>query len=379
MARQSTKVRRGHGEGSIYQRASDKRWIGSIDLGIVAGKRRRKTVSAETRADVVRRLRELQRQLDAGVMSDQATVEDWLRYWLHDVAAQKVRESTLEGYQSRVNQWLIPNLGRVRLSGLTSKHVLELHKTMRAAGKSETTIRQAHAILQRALEIALRDGRVVRNAAKDAEAPKAAKNPHPHLWAEEAFRVLAGNPEPRDQARLACALLLGLRQGEALGLKWSRIELFERDGVLTGEMTIAETVQRRRGKGLRVTGVKSDHSERTLPLPPLAAAALRAWRDVNQSEWVFPGYVTTNPESPRRDYQAWLDCLNRAGVRRVPLHGARGSAASALMALNVPVPVIADILGQGTITVTERHYLHSSPEQIRAALMQLSDRYALPA
>lgn len=372
-------IRRGHGEGSIYQRESDGRWLAVIELGWIDGKRKRKTITAKTRAEVVRKLRAAQAEMDRGVLTDNATVEQWLTYWMSDIT--KVRDSTREGYQSKLRTWIIPTLGKIRLAGLTADHVRELHKKMRAAGRSETTIRQAHAILQAALAVAAKEGRVVRNAALVAGAPTADRNPHEVLWIDEVLAVLMSNPEPRDRARLMVALLLGLRQGEALGLTWDRVRLWEDDqGMVAGEVTVAASVQRRRGKGLVVDAVKSSHSERRLPLPGPVAVALGEWRQSCPSDrWVFPGFRPSNPESPRRDYQAWLDALDRAKVRRVPLHGARGSTASVLMALNVPIPVIADILGQATIKVTERHYLHTSPQQMAEAMAALGTRLSIEA
>jgi hypothetical protein len=42
-------TRRGHGEGAIYQRASDGKWVGSVNLGYENGKRKRKTIYGEKR------------------------------------------------------------------------------------------------------------------------------------------------------------------------------------------------------------------------------------------------------------------------------------------------------------------------------------------
>ena len=47
------------------------------------------------------------------------------------------------------------------------------------------------------------------------------------------------------------------------------------------------------------------------------------------------------------------------------------------MALNIPIPVIADILGQATIKVTEKHYLHTSPQQVAEAMAALGTRLAI--
>jgi integrase len=57
--------RRGHGEGSIRKRA-DGRWEATIDLGFDDGKRKRLSVYARTRREVVDKLDELRGQRSQG-------------------------------------------------------------------------------------------------------------------------------------------------------------------------------------------------------------------------------------------------------------------------------------------------------------------------
>jgi len=58
--------RRGHGEGSIYQRSSDGLWVGSLNLGWVDGKRKRKYVYGKTQADVREQLARFTSDRDRG-------------------------------------------------------------------------------------------------------------------------------------------------------------------------------------------------------------------------------------------------------------------------------------------------------------------------
>jgi len=58
--------RRGSGEGGVYQRASDGRWVGVVDLGWIDGKRRRRTVYGATRAEAVAKLDQLRAERRAG-------------------------------------------------------------------------------------------------------------------------------------------------------------------------------------------------------------------------------------------------------------------------------------------------------------------------
>ena len=359
-----SKHRRGHGEGSIYQRASDGRWFAALPMP--NGKRQ--TVSAKTRAEVTRKLKDLQRQVDVGVLPTNVSTGDYLHYWLDEIVAHspKVRARTLAGYRSYVETWMIPHLGHVALQQLTSDHVRSMYRAMRKAGRSETTVRQAHAVLHRALRIARDEGRTVRNAADMGDTPAAVRNPTPHLTLAPARQVLAAAQDSRELARLSCALLLGLRQEEALGLRWEDIDLDD------GVMTVVRAVQRRKGAGLVVTDLKSEASAREIPLPPAVRAILTGYRAETAGDgWVFGGYRAGNPTDPRRDYQAWVDALDRAGVSRVPLRGARASAASLLLDMGVSIEVVADILGHAKTVTTRRHYAHTTVEARRAAMDQL--------
>jgi hypothetical protein len=70
--------RRGHNEGSIYKDEAKGRWYGAVSFGYGPdGKTwRRHKVSGRTRAEVVRKLKELQAEKDSGVQPEHAyTVE----------------------------------------------------------------------------------------------------------------------------------------------------------------------------------------------------------------------------------------------------------------------------------------------------------------
>ena len=73
--------RRPAGNGSVYG-TDDGRWRGVVDLGFVDGKRKRKYVSGPTQAEALGRLRQAQREADAGVVSDdRMTVGHFLARW----------------------------------------------------------------------------------------------------------------------------------------------------------------------------------------------------------------------------------------------------------------------------------------------------------
>ena len=349
---------RSKGDGSIYKLA-DGRWRGSIEAGYTATGRKRRTVTGKTRAAVVTRLGKLRAEMEAGVMAGDVTVGDWLDHWLDDICTERgLKPSTLYGYRSYTTEWIKPTVGRIKLKSLTADHVRKLHGAMRDAGKAPASIRQAHAILSRALKVAEREGKVRRNVAELVDVPSPGTAHHAELTLAQAKKVLKATTDPRDRARLVCALVLGLRQGEALALQWPAVDLKH------GTLEVSAGLTQIRGKGPMLTDVKSDASHRIIPLPAAVVAVLDAWRIVSADPlWVFPSVTHGGPErDPRADWQRWSDALKRAGVPHVPLHGARATAASLLMDMGVPDRVTADILGHAQVATTARHYLRSSAD-----------------
>jgi integrase len=80
-------IKRGNGEGSIYRRASDGRWVGVLELGDdpITGCRRRHVVYGQLRREVAGKLDDTRRRLgdDEPVKDARATmagfVDDWIR------------------------------------------------------------------------------------------------------------------------------------------------------------------------------------------------------------------------------------------------------------------------------------------------------------
>lgn len=356
-----TPERRTRGDGSIFQRA-DGRWVGVVDLGWVGGKRVRRTVTARTLKELRPKFRDLQRRLDGGTVEEDLTVDGWFTLWLDTVAARRVRPRTLATYRGYVRTWVVPYLGRHKLSRLRPEHIEAMYDAMRDAGRSDATVRQVHAIVKKALTDAVQRRRLDRSPADVANPPPVGKGRHAHLEPADAKRVLvAARGDTATLARLVVAILLGLRQSEALGLRWSD---------LAGSMLAVERgVQRIKGEGLVVTELKTASSRRVIPVPPEVLRVLEAWRVESGGEgYVFGG---ERPTEPRKDYEAWREACIRAGVTPVPLHGARASTVTLLIDAGVPVHIVASIAGHSDVSVTLRHYARSDAVQMGKALERL--------
>ncbi len=358
------------GRSTVIKRP-DGRWHGYVSMGIKGdGKRDRRHVSSVTRADVVRKLRELEAKRDAGSVQAAGrsiSVEDWLTYWVDNIAPARVRARTLQGYRSIIRMHLVPRIGQRRLDQLMPEHVEKAYAEMVEGGLSPATVLRVHRMLHRALKVALQRDRVARNVASLVEPPmqRRAETPMP-LDVDEARRVMAAAEGRRNAARWTVALALGLRQSEALGLQWRDINLD------TGRLSVRRGLHRVDGRGIVFEEPKNDRSRRTLALPRPLTDALRKHRETQDldrlvagSEWeewdlVF-AQANGHPIDKHSDYDYWCQLLKDAGVRHIRLHDGRHTAATLLLTAGVHPRVVMELLGHSQMRTTTDIYSHVMP------------------
>lgn len=174
-------------------------------------------------------------------------------------------------------------------------------------------------------------------------------------------------------------LVLGLRLGEALGLRWEDVDLDQ------AEMTIGWQLQRVAGKLLH-RRTKTDASDATLPFPEIVTSALRArqrarnaTREAAGDNWHETGLVFTTasgrPIEPSNFRRSFANACDKASVRKVHVHATRKTCASLLVALDVHPRVAMQILRHSQIAVTMNVYSEVSSEETRKALKRLGEQF----
>ena len=107
-----------NGRSTIIKR-DDGRWHGYVSMGTKGdGRRDRRHVSAVTRTEVVKKVKQLEARRDAGTIASSGrpwSVEEWLTYWVDNIAPSRVRARTLNSYRSMIRLHLLPHIGRRRL------------------------------------------------------------------------------------------------------------------------------------------------------------------------------------------------------------------------------------------------------------------------
>ncbi|MBI4236302.1 MAG: site-specific integrase [Chloroflexi bacterium] len=358
--------KRGNQEGSVFQR-KDGRWVASV----IQPDGRRKSYYARTRQGASQELLKAQKKLSDGLplTEERVTVGAFLEDWLSNTAERQVRLRTLRRYQEIVRLHLHPAIGHVRLSRLTPSHVEKMMNDGLAAGQSPRSVSHHRAVLRTALNVAMRDGHVVRNVASLAAPPQVPEREFHAMSLTEARALLEAVKGDRLEALFTVPLAIGLRQGEALGLRWPDVDFASR------QLSVRRNLQRIDGEW-RFLEPKTKKSRRTISLPAPIVDALHAHRTRQLEERLRAGaawegnkwgdLVFTDelgrPLSGFHALRRLRSLVVAAGLPPMRYHDLRHGAISLMAALGIPPRVAMEIAGHSDIGTTMNIYSHVPQE-----------------
>jgi integrase len=370
--------KRGQNEGSIYKRG-DGRWVAAVWLGYKGGKPKRKCYYGETRKQVSDELTEALRNVQQGipVVTERQTLKEFLDRWLSDCVKPRVRPATLASYDQQIKVHIAPALGHFQLARLAPQHIQrylndKLNEADAEKRLSARTISYHRTLLRMALGQALKWGLVPRNVAGLVDAPRVERFEIQPIDQAQAQTFLDAIKGERMEALFTVALSLGLRRGEALGLRWQDVDFESRT------MRICQQLHRVEKK-LVFDEPKTKSSRRLLSLPNSLAAKLREHRTKQLeeklsagSEWKENGLVFATslgtPIDPRNVKRRLDSILEKAKLPHFRIHDLRHFCASLLLAQGVELKVVSQILGHTQISITADIYTHVLPQTQKAAI-----------
>lgn len=300
---------------------------------------------------------------------------EYLISWLDDAHKHQIAHSTWKRYRALAIHHIIPVIGQIPLRKIVPSDVQRVLTVMREAGQSPRSQQQARALLSVALGEAEANEYIPSNPVKKVRIPMNRSREIEPLSIEEVKRLLETYKGTFMSARLHIALLCGLRQGEALGLRWQDVDL------VNGLLEVRNQIQMINGR-LQLTGLKTERSRRSLVLTYGSLEALRLhkkfveeMRDGYGSQWeendlVFPS-VDGTPKQSTIDFNDWKRALRLCGIAKRRLHDARHTAATLMYGQGVGIEVISRALGHSSSAITSKLYVHSAIQPLRLAAEQM--------
>lgn len=236
-------------------------------------------------------------------------------------------------------------------------------------GLDRRTVNYIHTIIHRAFKDAVRWGRLARNPADAANPPHGGqKSDGIHAWDAPTLRAfLAASSRADDRLHALWVLLAttGMRRGEALGLRWSDLDL---NG---GRLRVVQTIIQTRS-AVSIGEPKTAQGRRPIALDKGTVAVMREHRrrmleermllgsDFDDQGLVFHQRDGTwlHPDAVSEQF---LRRVCRYGLVRLTLHGLRHTWATLALERGIHPRVVQERFGHSTISITLGMYSHVGP------------------
>jgi len=321
----------------------------------------------------------------AGTWTDdqRQTVGEYLDRWLVR-KTPGLKPTTVDTYRSHIELHIRPELGRLKLRDLRPEHIYAMLQVV-AEGRSAAMVHRVRATLRTALAAAVKERLLSWNPARDLDMPREARKRVEPWTAQETGAFLDAVAGDRLAALFHVVAYLGLRRGEALGLRWDDVDLVRRRVVIRQQVVqmnlqAVEANCQYCGEthpGMGITEPKTDDSAAIVHLDAGTVSVLlsqqlaqgeerEAWGDAYQDHGLVFAREDGTPIRPSWLTARFLELQDgvivpvdaedpesaQRPLRRVRLHDLRHGTASLMIAAGVDVAVVSKVLRHSTIKLT---------------------------
>jgi integrase len=344
--------RRGNGEGTIFKR-KDGRWSAQATVTLANGDTKRICITTKEYETARLKLYEILKQKSQNIPYSEKnwTVSDYLDYWMRDIQARRIRETTMELYEMNIRLYIKPTLGGRKLKELSVSNIrgaLTVLDERDCSGRTNQIFLQ---IIRACLNCAMREELIFRNVASLVEKPKYTPKEITIWSVKQAALFLRTIKKHRLYIAFLFLLSYGMRLEEALGLRWSDIDFDN------GIIHIRQQIGRINGK-ITARELKTQNSRRTLSLMrPIRAELMKHAKKEGitppkfnpRFELSTQGTIATSktgtPLDPRNLAKTFHKLTRELGLPRIRIHAMQHTFASNLVVHKTSLESVAGLLG----------------------------------
>ncbi len=333
-----------YGEGSLFQRKQDDRWVATF---FENGARKRVYGKTAKEANAARKA--ALKRIGAGLSSVESrdSFASVAQRWI-DVTSRALNLSALsrEDYAGVLRLHVTPLIGSVKVASMNAGHVEQVLLAMADKGYSPSYQCTAHKAMSHVFKMAIRDGVRATNPTRDVPAPSGTVRVKVVPDRRLIIDLIELAPDERLRTFLVLATHTGLRISEILGIRWADVNYETRTiGIV--------------GKGGKLRAVYITPSlESQLRVWKVEQARQRlasSWWSV-ESDWIITSDIGTRTDAHnfRKEFKPFADAV----APGVTPHSLRHSFATLLLEEGVPMRVVADQMGHSSTRITEATYSH---------------------
>jgi integrase len=367
-------------------------WV--VDYVDGSGQRRNKNFKRKSDADTY--ASRVGAEVRAGTHTPDSaslTIAEAGQLWLQSSENLGLERTTLDFYRQHLNFHIVPLIGNTKLSQMTVPMVRAFEDKLRT-DRSPAMVRKVVGSLSSILSDAQERGLVAQNVVRglrgrrkrgrERHADKRQKGklkPGVDIPTPDEIRAWLPHLDGQWRPLFLTAIFTGLRASELRGLRWADVD------IKRGELHVRQRVDKFNKAG----ALKSESSERVVPLPPMLIAVLREWKlacPKGALDLVFPNGVG-KPESHANIVQRGLQpTMIAAGLTKknrtakyTGLHALRHFFASWCInrrvdgGLELPLKVVQARMGHSTIAMTADVYGHLFPRGDDSAELAAAEKF----
>ncbi len=314
---------------------------------------------------------------NGGWLVENETVSDAVDRFLEAKEREGLQESTLDGYEYKLNNFVRHTPTGAMVRDVQPDHVHSyIHARVNEGQANEgepsnaterSRYRHVRAFFSWAVENELVDESPVEGVSKPRKEEKEKAFLKPDdikkilrtIDAHREMREGEPGPTPRDtwlKEMIRVAVGAGLRRGEILNLQWGDVDLEH------GRLVV------RNREGFKT----KSGDERTIPLRGDALQTLREMKEARSPSDDEPVFVDADGNPPKPDrvskrFKFYVRKAKLADREDLKFHSCRHTTGAWLTMQGVPLRVISEILGHSSTQVTEM-YSHLSPDVMDRAM-----------
>ena len=399
------RIRRSNNEGSIFQRKSDGKWVGSITVGHdEKGQQKKKTVYGNSQAEVAKKLMDISGRMKSYAYETlkKHTFGELMNEWLMVFKKSAVTPRTFEGIIRNFKLHIEPQIGNMKVYEVDTFIVQKVLNNLIDQDYSVNTIKKNKHLISQFFEYAIDNKWVLQNPtnrvqvrAKDKAQSK--KEKYKALPPEVRIKFLEALN--RDEANFIkplciCLMFSGLRIGEALAITWGNVD-FENKTLKVEQAITQEPKFDSNGKVKSRTTIigttKTTCSVREIPIADIVVQTLQDWREKQISREKNNKNVTgdltsrnafifANDDGTIRTYSGTKQIFERFKKRNdlkkfhIGFHGLRHTFSNMLFEMNENPKVIQQLLGHRDVKTTITVYNSVDSEYVRQTTEKFNEK-----
>ena len=295
------------------------------------------------------------------------TIEAIMDQWLNSIKSN-IKESTFSHYSYLLIRHILPELGTIYVSNLTTEMVDSFLKQKFNSGRIDgkgglgaKTVADIRSVLLSGLKYAYHCNYPC-SLQLEVFHPPVDKPVIKVLTRKEQEQLESflcqhlGSLE----AGIIVALYGGLRIGEICALQWGDIN-FENETIQVSKTMIriqnVDKANDEKKTKILISSPKTQSSNRLIPMPSFVMKVLS---QIKQEADIFLITGTTSYMEPRTYLEKYKQILKKAGLKPFPFHSLRHTFATRCVESGFDAKSLSEILGHANVNTTLQRYVHPS-------------------